>query len=150
MTQENFDAILENRIATMRSTMASKSKEYAKGSDKLYNFKRAAQIERATPEKAWLGMWMKHIVSIIDIVESPENVPVTLLEEKIGDSVNYLVLLEAMQKERIAQVAQLHDALTVIFDDVAKAQQNKEAGVSELVCGKPTPKKPKAKKRSKK
>lgn len=150
MTQETFDAILENRIAAMRTTMASKSKEYAKGSDKLYNFKRAAQIERTTPEKAWLGMWMKHIVSVIDIVEAPENVPVALLEEKIGDSVNYLILLEAMQKERIAQREQLHSALEIIFNDIGKAQQNKDAGISELVCGKPEAKKPKAKKRGKK
>lgn len=141
MTQEKFDAILENRIATMRTTLASKSKEYAKGSDKLYNFKRAAQIERTTPEKAWLGMWMKHIVSVIDIVEAPENIPVALLEEKISDSINYLVLLEAMQKERIAQVAQFSEALGAVFDEIAKAQEKPVAIET---------KKPKIKKRGKK
>ena len=55
-----------------------------------------------TPEKALVGMWTKHIISILDIVDGIEaKAPAdAVIEEKIGDAVNYLILLEAMLKER--------------------------------------------------
>jgi hypothetical protein len=48
-------------------------------------------------------MWAKHIVSILDIVdEFPDKRPsIAILSEKIGDAINYLVLLEAMIVEDI-------------------------------------------------
>ena len=57
---------------------------------------------RTTPEKALVGMWTKHIISILDIVDGLDKklVPVEMIEEKIGDAVNYLILLEAMLKDR--------------------------------------------------
>ena len=56
-----------------------------------------------SPEKALVGMLAKHLVSILDIVDAiPKQIPTpALVEEKIGDAVNYLILLEALLKERI-------------------------------------------------
>lgn len=98
----------------MRKVLASKNKEYASDSDKLHNFKRAADMLRCTPEKALIGMATKHIISILDIVDKIEhyyntipdvkpseiNTPISMIEEKIGDAINYLILLEALLKER--------------------------------------------------
>jgi len=103
MNHEVFEALLEKRLALTRRILASKNAEYANDSDKLHNFKRAAAMLGCSKEKALVGMWTKHIISILDIVEKIENYgeyPDTkLLEEKIGDSVNYLILLEACVKE---------------------------------------------------
>lgn len=114
MNQKEFEQILERRIGRIRITLESKNKEYASDSDKLHNFKRAGKMENCTPEKALVGMMAKHIVSLLDIVDYindyeegaleeiclGKGLTVGMLEEKIGDTVNYLILLEAMIKER--------------------------------------------------
>jgi hypothetical protein len=105
MNQEFFDQVLERRIGLIREVLASKRKEYAMGGDRLHNFNRAAAMLGISREKALVGMWSKHIVSILDIVDNfGEDCKPTkeMVEEKIGDAINYLVLLEAMLKSDIA------------------------------------------------
>ena len=105
MTPERFNEILAKRLEATKAVLASKATEYASGRDRLHNFNRAAAMLGTTPEKALIGMWTKHIVSILDIVDS-ENVPsLAMLEEKIGDAVNYLVLLEACYKDKMDLIA---------------------------------------------
>ena len=96
---QDFDIILQQRIDSIKSTLANKAKEYAI-SDRLYNFKRAAEILRTSPEKALCGMFIKHFVSVMDLIEG--SIPSTeyLINEKIGDAINYLILLEAILKEK--------------------------------------------------
>jgi hypothetical protein len=52
----------------------------------------------------------KHLVSIKDIVS--DNVPITdqLVSEKIGDVINYLILLEAMLNQRCERHCKLKEA----------------------------------------
>jgi len=104
MNHKEFEKLLEERFNKIRSTLANKNKEYASGEDKLHNFKRAGKMLGCTQEKALIGMWTKHIISILDIVDKWEDAGtlpnVEQLEEKIGDSINYLILLEACFKER--------------------------------------------------
>jgi len=102
MNVEKFNEMLEERIKKTRQVLDSKNKEYATNADKLHNFKRVGAMENCTPEKALVGMWAKHIISILDIVDniSTEKVTKEMLEEKIGDAINYLILLEALIKER--------------------------------------------------
>jgi hypothetical protein len=105
MTQTAFDQILDLRIAAMRQTLAGKGAEYGIGGDRLHNFKVAAQLESApqSPEQALWGMLKKHIVSIIDIVAATgrgECPTQWLRNEKLGDAINYLILLEALLVER--------------------------------------------------
>ena len=98
LTEARFKKCLDLMIG-------SKNAEYSRNGDKLHNFKQAAILQRcSTPEKALLGMWSKHLVSIIDIVYDldAEILPDSdVLAEKITDSINYLVLLEALIIERI-------------------------------------------------
>jgi len=100
MNTKDFNNIVNNRTKLINNVLASKAKEYAIG-DRLYNFKRAAEIQRTTPKKALLGMLAKHLVSVIDIIE--DSIPATehLIEEKLGDAINYLILLEALLKEEL-------------------------------------------------
>lgn len=96
MTHENFEKILERRIQKTREVLSLKAKEYAQANDRLHNFKRSSQFMTNTlpSEVAW-GYAMKHLMSVIDIVEG--SIPATheFVDEKIGDLINYLILLEA-------------------------------------------------------
>jgi hypothetical protein len=85
--------------------LGPKDKEYSRGGDKLYNFKRAGLLENTTPEKALLGMWAKHLISIIDIInEIDQNIPSKeMLNEKFNDNINYLFLLEGLIEDRKIQ-----------------------------------------------
>lgn len=102
MTADAFDRILHRRTGLIASVLASKPKEYATA-DRMHNFKVAASLLNVTPMKALVGMWVKHIVSVLDLVEAHAitgNVPTkTTVDEKVGDSVNYLILLEGLFEE---------------------------------------------------
>lgn len=99
MQSEAFNHIVKARCDLIQSILASKAKEYAID-DRLYNFKRAAEILRITPQRALFGMFMKHLVSVIDLVEGSIQPTRYLIDEKIGDAINYLILLEAILKEQ--------------------------------------------------
>lgn len=105
MRQDTFDTIVRDHISHIIETLAIKGREYSTDSDRLHNFKRAAVLARQTPEMACRGMLAKHIVSVWDIVDGIETLgkapeePVVL--EKIGDSINYLILLRALISERL-------------------------------------------------
>lgn len=104
MDNKQFDVVLDNTLTLCRDVMGSKSAEYARGRDKLHNFKRASGVLGVSPEKALLGFKAKHTVSIMDIVDDLDSgkLPtVELLCEKIGDEINYLILLKACILERI-------------------------------------------------
>lgn len=105
MNQNYFNAVLSKRLKLIEKTLTIKGAEYARDGDCLSNFKRAAGIERIIPEKAWLGMFSKHLVSILDLIDDldkglPSASP-AMWEEKIGDAMVYLVCLEALIIERI-------------------------------------------------
>lgn len=115
MNGDDFDILLKQRIEKTRKVLVSKNAEYASDTDKLHNFKRAGEMERCSPEKALIGMWTKHIISLLDIVDELEAKCGTnantfpafdmvsyldKIDEKIGDAINYLILLEALIKER--------------------------------------------------
>lgn len=112
MTAAEFDAILADRLRKTREVLASKAGEYATDADRLHNFKRAAKefgdwnktsYGVGTGEAAaLLGMLRKHWTSIADLADqydSGRQVPPEFVDEKIGDAVNYLILLEALLRE---------------------------------------------------
>lgn len=97
MTLERFNIILECRLAAVRGTLGVKRKEYAASEDALHNFKDAARLEGNSPADACRGMLLKHWVSIRDMCAGvPSD---ATINEKIGDAICYLVLLEAILKE---------------------------------------------------
>lgn len=95
MTSDEFNAVLNRRKAEMTDVLASKADEYATA-DRLHNFKAAALLLRSSPESALLGMLAKHLVSVIDMVQSDRAYTRRQWDEKIGDAVNYLMLLEGL------------------------------------------------------
>jgi len=112
MTREDFSRRVEKRIDLIRQTLLAKHKEYAVDDNVFRNFDEAAggfSLHSTSPEVLWSYM-TKHLVSIKDIVS--DNVPVTseVVSEKIGDVINYLILLEAMLNQRCERHCKLKEA----------------------------------------
>lgn len=102
MTAFEFDTIVEERIKAIRSILKSKSEEYASNKDRLHNFKSGlgSIVTSETPLMVCWGYMRKHLQSIYDMIStSGKNPSVTMINEKIGDAINYLILLEALLKE---------------------------------------------------
>lgn len=104
MTSLEFRSVLEERIKKIREVLDKKAGEYSRGQDRLHNFKRVAEIKRITPAEACIDGFCKHLVSILDMVDDLADGKAWVLpiwEEKLGDAINYLILLEALVKERV-------------------------------------------------
>ena len=100
MTSNEFNQILEYTINRCKSLLQSKSKEYATD-DRLHNFKSAANLKGETPIKTLAGMMAKHTISVYDMCMSGQDYTKALWDEKICDSINYLILLRALVEENI-------------------------------------------------
>ena len=102
MNTIEFNKIIEERIKKCCDMLIKKADEYAT-EDRLHNFKIAAKLQNCTPITALAGMMCKHTVSVYDLIrdnEKGKNIPETLWEEKIGDSINYLLLLTALLHDK--------------------------------------------------
>lgn len=91
-----FDKAVLKRLELCKEILIIKGKEYSTDKDKFHNFNSAAILNGTTPEKALWGFAIKHLVSIMDIIDDSERFSGQHIEEKIGDMINYLILLEIM------------------------------------------------------
>ena len=104
MRTEQFENIINKRIETCKSVLCSKVEEYATD-DRLHNFKIAGELQKCTAVKALGGMMAKHTVSVYDLIDDYEQgkaISKEMWAEKIGDSINYLLLLTALVRGAVA------------------------------------------------
>ena len=104
MNREEFDKIIEERINKIREVLLSKGKEYQRNDNVFHNFERGSNITGNSREKVMWGFALKHLISFMDILDDCEKYKypsIELLEEKVGDIINYLILEEASIKEQI-------------------------------------------------
>ncbi len=108
MNNLRFERIVVDRLETCRKVLLQKNDEYASETDRLHNFK-IAGLARGTAETTALdGMLIKHLVSIWDCVDKMElnrnYVPSEeWVREKVGDVINYMLLLEGCIEDRRAR-----------------------------------------------
>lgn len=100
MIKTTFDAIVDEQLARCHDLLIEKGKEYAPGVDRLHAFKRAAALQGCTQGEAALGMMAKHLVSVTDMIQSHEHFTSSRWDEKITDSINYLLILRAIVEEQ--------------------------------------------------
>lgn len=98
MTTKRFNSIISETLTQCVETLGSKAKEYAT-EDRLHNFRIAAILQNCTVEQALSGMMAKHVISIYDMCRSGESYTEAMWQEKIGDAINYLLLLKAAVSE---------------------------------------------------
>lgn len=96
MTHDMFNEILESRITQMRETLSIKAMEYSQEDERLHNFYEGAAILGNTPREYCLNLMTKHLACVFDIARSEKSYPPAFLDEKFGDAINYLVLLQAL------------------------------------------------------
>jgi hypothetical protein len=102
MTHDEFNVVLNETIRKCKATLATKKDLYASDQDRLDNFKQAARLQKCTQAKALWGMVSKHIIALssyINLLEDGYAVNAEELEEKIGDIINYHILLRGIFKE---------------------------------------------------
>lgn len=102
MKEEEFGKLVKARLDKCIGTLVLKNKEYSSDVDRLHNFKQAGRARGVSPEEALSGMLMKHLVSMWDMIDDIEyKVPIQrTVSEKLGDIINYVLLLEALITER--------------------------------------------------
>ena len=104
MTAQEFDILVQQRVQKVQQTLVVKGKEYRRNNDPLHNFRVGARVSNSTEEKVLWGFALKHYISFLDILNDMEagNLPKEeIVDEKIGDLINYLILCEASIKEKI-------------------------------------------------
>ena len=97
---------IDEMLTHCKTTLNAKHKEYADPKSDYHNFELAAELQSCTPERALIGMMDKHVVSVHDMVTAMESgwkPSAAYVREKIGDNINYLLILYAMILERGAQ-----------------------------------------------
>lgn len=102
MNNTEFEKIITEQFDRCRETLVKKAEEYADDTDRLHNFKIAAKLQGVTPLTALGGMMAKHTVSVYDLIrrhEDGEAIDRAMWDEKIGDSLNYLLLLQGLLAE---------------------------------------------------
>lgn len=104
MTEQEFQEVLNARLIKIKETLSSKAKEYATDMDKLHNFNVGARITGQTRERVLWGFALKHYISFLDILDNLDKGKLpseAMVDEKVGDLINYLVLVEASIKDRL-------------------------------------------------
>lgn len=122
MNTETFNKIIREQIERCENTLCKKADEYAT-EDRLHNFKVAAGIQKCLPTTALGGMMAKHTVSVYDMIrglEEGKSYPLELWDEKIGDSINYLLLLAAAVREKAEKISECE------YFDIVKAEPGEE------------------------
>ena len=109
LNNEEFDEMLDICFKRIDNVLRSKAQEYASDHDRLHNFHKAAGLTGGTPKQACWGFNVKHLVSIADMVESDEEFPLKVWDEKLFDAINYLLLLRALV---------IDDIPDAVFDDL--------------------------------
>lgn len=96
MNSVQFSRVLAHQMSYMETILGRKAAEYASDNDRLANFKTAADYLGVDSAQACLFFMTKHLVSIRDMVQSDDVYAMESWNEKIGDAINYLVLLKAI------------------------------------------------------
>lgn len=99
MNPKVFNALVESQLNACKDVLGVKAAEYARDTDRLANFKKAAALQGCTPAQACTRLMCKHIVAIYDFVDLGETDHGKWIE-KITDSLNYLLLLHALLIEQ--------------------------------------------------
>ena len=105
MTRKQFvQDVVQRRVQLIQDVLQSKNEEYAGQEDVFKAFTEALPLSFHDTKQAVAWEFMvKHLQSIKMIIEARSKsgkIPdEKALEEKIGDAINYLILIEGMFKE---------------------------------------------------
>ena len=99
MNTTKFNKIVKETFEDCKSTLTQKRLEYAPQKDRFHNFKESAKLLNSTPQKAAVGIAIKQFQSVIDLCGAKGIYGKDLIDEKIKDSINYLLLIKGILYE---------------------------------------------------
>lgn len=101
-TDEDLAIAVDARIRDLKDRLDLKGNEYVRDADRLHNFRSVAAFNDTTMETALWGMLSKHLCSIKDMIKDAERGTAWdqhIWNEKIGDAMAYLALLDVIRQE---------------------------------------------------
>ena len=104
LSEKDFQDHLTHRLKLIDGVLGIKAKEYCRNGDRMHNFNLASLTEGKTREECIHGMFLKHYISYKDIITDISNgkLPsIEYIEEKFGDIINYMILMEVSIKQQI-------------------------------------------------
>jgi hypothetical protein len=150
MTPETFDCLIEMIHKRSKGLLQSKAKDYARDTDRMMNFHVGAERSGKPPEIVLKGYRDKHEtameIALRDLEAGRPIPPFDKWQEWIGDSLNYLILLEALLVERF----DVEIAVNLRADAELWAQGGMPAGPMKVVYHKAAPAKPAPAKKARK
>lgn len=99
MNKDKFNNLVEERVEKIKRILLEKSAEYSSDEDKLKNFKSGSPISGQTPTAYLWSLATKHLECIREMALG--RLDVKYYDEKIGDAINYMILLEGLFKENL-------------------------------------------------
>lgn len=124
MTRKQFvQDVVQRRVQLIKDVLETKNSEYADKDDVFKAFTEALPLSFHDTKQAVAWEFMvKHLQSIKMIIEAraktgkiPDQ---KVLEEKIGDAINYLILIEGMFKEDIIPVTVAEARMKYSYIDI--------------------------------
>lgn len=107
MNRKEFNIYLEHVLARTKDVLGAKGDEYSYNGGAFENFEEGVGLGFSNSREAvaW-GYAVKHIQSVLAMLSKVEvgdstHLSDKLIEEKCGDVINYMILIEAMLKERV-------------------------------------------------
>lgn len=102
MDRNTFKVLVDARLEECKEILGVKGAAYAGSKDVLRNFKSNAERLGITPYQVWAIYANKHFDTIINAISTTPSYPVDASESmqgRIKDSINYLLLLDALLSE---------------------------------------------------
>ena len=101
MTKEEFDNFLSTVFNRTIKMFNIKRNEYACDDDVFRSFRLGTGFSiHDEPSQVAYEYLCKHLESIRTMVKNSENIETEYIEEKIGDAMNYLVIIDGLLKEK--------------------------------------------------
>ena len=130
MTNKDFETkILDFRLSEIIRLLGIKGKEYGSDLDRFSNFKDIAKVSDDAPEHVAFTLMMKHFSFIKDICQHKfrkDMITTKLINEKIGDCINYLILIEGIIKEKYNDILVDNEAAKILTDERIKKTLNEK------------------------
>lgn len=104
MTSKLFDKVVNKTLNKCREVLTVKAKEYRRNDNPFHNFEVGAMKTNKTREQIIRYFALKHEISIEDIVNDIADGKLpnkAIVDEKIGDAINYLIILKASMLDRL-------------------------------------------------
>lgn len=93
-------------INAIKHLLTVKAIEYIRNNNPFHNFERGAELLLLSRESVICAYMTKHLISIMDMVDDSDANKVLseeLIDEKINDTIAYLIVLKAALKDTRAQ-----------------------------------------------